>query len=88
MAGLGRNRVKGACWSAQTAHKSVLTSSAKVLKAYCPKIYTMLTGTPMSNATFVFPMNWRFFPTRDPQVDVYLSRDLDSEFNEREIAGK
>ena len=48
----------------------------------------MLTGTPMSNATFVFPMNWRFFPTRDPQVDVYLSRDLDSEFNEREIAGK
>jgi len=45
-----------------------------------------LPGTPMSNATFVFPMNWRFFPTRDPQVDVYLSRDLDSEFNEREIA--
>ena len=51
-------------------------------------MYTVLPGTPMSNATFVFPMNWRFFPTRDPQVDVYLSRDLDSEFNEREIAGK
>ena len=38
-------------------------------------------------ATDVFPMNWRFFPTLDPQVDAYLSRDLDSEFNEREIAG-
>merc|ERR1712223_494967 len=37
-------------------------------------------------ATDVFPMNWRFFPTLDPQVDAYLSRDLDSEFNEREIA--
>ena len=36
----------------------------------------------------IFPMNWRFFPTIDPQVDAYLSRDLDSEFNAREIAGK
>merc|ERR1719336_2638794 len=34
----------------------------------------------------VFPMNWRFFPTVDPQVNAYLSRDLDSEFNEREIS--
>ena len=59
-----------------------------MLRDYCSNIYTVLPGTPMSNATFVFPMNWRFFPTRDPQVDVYLSRDLDSEFNEREIAGK
>ena len=31
-------------------------------------------------------MNWRFFPTLDPQVDIYLSRDLDSEFNDREIS--
>eukprot|EP00093_Oithona_nana_P008175 08175.XXX_242010_242525_1 [CDS] Oithona nana genome sequencing. len=31
-------------------------------------------------------MNWRFFPTIDPQVDIYLSRDLDSQFNDREIA--
>ena len=36
----------------------------------------------------IFPMNWRFFPTLDPQVDAYLSRDLDSDFNERELAGK
>ena len=42
----------------------------------------------MHNATFIFPMNWRFFPTLDPQVDMYLSRDLDSEFNERELSGK
>ena len=47
-----------------------------------------LPGTPMHNATFIFPMNWRFFPTLDPQVDMYLSRDLDSEFNERELSGK
>ena len=47
-----------------------------------------LPGTPMSNATFMFPMNWRFLPTLDPQVNIYLSRDLDSVFNDREIAGK
>ena len=46
-----------------------------------------LPGNPMENATYMFPMNWRFLPTLDPQVNVYLSRDLDSEFNEREIAG-
>ena len=45
-----------------------------------------LPGTPKRNATHVFPMNWRFFPTIDPQVDIYLSRDLDSQFNDREIA--
>ena len=45
-----------------------------------------LPGTPKRNATFVFPMNWRFFPTIDPQVDIYLSRDLDSQFNDREMA--
>ncbi len=27
-----------------------------------------LPGTPMENATDVFAMNWRFFPTLDPQV--------------------
>ena len=47
-----------------------------------------LPGTPKTNATYIFPMNWRFFPTLDPQVDFYLSRDLDSEFNDREISGK
>lgn len=45
-----------------------------------------LPGTPMPNATWMFPMNWRFLPTLDPQVNIYLSRDLDSEFNDREIA--
>jgi hypothetical protein len=32
----------------------------------------------------MFPMLWRFFPTLDPQVDVFLSRDLDSIVNPRE----
>ena len=27
-----------------------------------------LPGTPLVNATQVFAMNWRFFPTLDPQV--------------------
>ena len=34
----------------------------------------------------VFAMIWRFFPVVDPQVDVYVSRDLDSRLNERETA--
>lgn len=32
----------------------------------------------------IFAMNWRFFPTLDPQVDAYISRDLDSRLNSRE----
>ena len=31
-------------------------------------------------------MNWRFLPTLDPQVDLFLSRDLDSRFSAREVA--
>ena len=30
------------------------------------------------NVSSIFPMIWRFFPTLDPQVDIYLSRDLDT----------
>ena len=76
-----------------------------------------LPGTPMIDASKVFPMNWRFFPTLDPQVilkyikrkstqlrikrsfsaiiaskkqtfkvDIIISRDLDSRFDDREQA--
>jgi len=34
----------------------------------------------------IFAMNWRFFPTLDPQVDAFVSRDLDSRLNSREAA--
>ena len=34
----------------------------------------------------VFPMLWRFFPTLDPNVDLIMSRDLDSRFTAREAA--
>ena len=34
----------------------------------------------------VFPMLWRFFPTMDPNVDLIMSRDLDSRFTAREAA--
>ena len=40
----------------------------------------------MKDATKVFAMNWRFFPTLDPQVNVYHCRDLDSRFSQREVA--
>ena len=45
-----------------------------------------LPGTPMRDARKMFPMLWRFFPTLDPQVDVFLSRDLDSRFSARETS--
>lgn len=31
-------------------------------------------------------MLWRFLPVIDPTVDIFLSRDLDSIVNEREVA--
>ena len=31
-------------------------------------------------------MIWRFIPTLDPQVDIMLSRDLDSRYSWRETA--
>ena len=34
----------------------------------------------------IFAMNWRFFPTLDPNVDSFVSRDLDSRINGREMA--
>ena len=40
----------------------------------------------MIDAGEMFPMNWRFFPSLDPQVDIFLSRDLDSRFGDRELA--
>ena len=44
-----------------------------------------LPGHPVKNASDIFAMFWRFFPTMDPQVDLYASRDLDSRFSEREV---
>ena len=44
-----------------------------------------LPGTPVEDASNIFAMNWRFFPTLDPQVDILLSRDLDSRISQREV---
>ena len=44
-----------------------------------------LPGSPVANAANIFAMNWRFFPTLDPQVDIFLCRDLDSRFNKVKI---
>ena len=38
------------------------------------------------DATALDPMMWRFLPSLDPQVDVLLSRDLDSRLTSREAA--
>ena len=35
----------------------------------------------LANASAMFPMNWRFFPTLDSQVAETASRDLDSRWN-------
>jgi len=45
-----------------------------------------LPGNPVRNASNIFPRIWRFFPTLDPQVDILLSRDLDSLIGPREVS--
>ena len=40
----------------------------------------------LSDISEIFPMIWRFLPMLDLQVDVMMSRDLDSVINERESA--
>ena len=40
----------------------------------------------LGNATKVYPLLWRFLPTIDPQVEIFLSRDLDSRVGAREQA--
>ncbi len=39
----------------------------------------------LGNATLLYPLIWRFLPAIDVNVDLYLSRDLDSRINEREV---
>ena len=37
------------------------------------------------NIVKIYPLNWRFLPVLDPQVDILLVRDLDSDITEREV---
>ena len=37
---------------------------------------TDLPRAELEKAPKMFPMNWRYLPTLDPQVDWYLSRDI------------
>jgi len=50
----------------------------------CPA--SSLPGNPRVNLVNMFPRNWRFLPTLDPQVDLAVFRDLDSRLLEREVA--
>ena len=45
-----------------------------------------LPGNPVKDASDIFAMNWRFLPPVDPQVSVFLCRDLDSRITAREVA--
>jgi len=40
----------------------------------------------LGNATRLYPLLWRFLPAIDPQVDLFLSRDLDSRISPREVS--
>ena len=40
----------------------------------------------LGNISSLFPPIWRFLPLLDAQVDVFVSRDLDSRVNSREVA--
>ena len=37
------------------------------------------------NISHVYPLNWRFLPVVDEQVDILLVRDLDSDISPREV---
>ena len=39
----------------------------------------------LNNASVLYPILWRFLPVIDVQVDAFLSRDLDSRINPREV---
>ena len=40
----------------------------------------------LGNVSKIYPLNWRFLPSIDDQVDILLVRDLDSEISDREVA--
>ena len=40
----------------------------------------------LGNASILNPLVWRFLPLIDVQVDHFMSRDLDSRINPREVA--
>ena len=49
-------------------------------------ICDMEKNPKLGNATRIFPLNWRFLPAIDSQVDYLFVRDLDSEITQREAA--
>ena len=49
-------------------------------------IKTVPRSVGTTEASKLFPMLWRFLPTLDAQVEVMMSRDLDSRLTEREAA--
>ena len=48
------------------------------------QINTVPRSLDTKNSAKLFPMIWRFLPSLDPEVEVMMSRDLDSRLTERE----
>jgi hypothetical protein len=46
------------------------------------------SNSRLGNATILYPLLWRFLPAIDVNVDVMLSRDLDSRVTQREVRKK
>ena len=83
----------GSSWSMRLYHDIALDNPwmAELCKLACS--YDLLDLCPvnklplplLTNAGHMLPTLWRFFPTLDPQVDIFLSRDLDSTISSREV---
>ena len=46
-----------------------------------------LPGTPIEDASQIFPKNWRFFPTLDPQVNFQKDLNNNQPLNPLKIKG-
>ena len=81
-------------WTVRLYHEYDVGSStlAKLCKIACKYSIFDLCNVKkipffrnIENVTKILPLNWRFFPTMDPQVTLFASRDLDSRICEREV---
>lgn len=63
----------------------------RLCSVYCNNLHEMdlcpaVDNPRLGNMSRLYPLIWRFLPSIDPQVDLFLSRDLDSRLSEREQA--
>ena len=51
----------------------------------CRNVEMLIVKFIKGNIVRIYPLNWRFLPVLDPQVDIILVRDLDSNISAREV---